>query len=120
DPIVDALKDYVKESNTSDPSIARDYTYRLNSSGFEQDTKAAGTVSNEVAWRTIAADSKALSAADKAKAKRAFDALSEMGAVFGYDGFQESGCAAPTDYMLVIDVSGKKVYTIELTPCDEG
>ena len=61
-----------------------------------------------------------MSKALQSTAKAAFEDLVRAGAVFGYDAGQESGCAAPTDFLLVIDPKGKKVYTIELTPCDES
>jgi hypothetical protein len=40
--------------------------------------------------------------------------------LFGTDGFQQSGCAAPTVYLLVVDTAGKTVDGVELTPCDES
>ena len=78
-----------------------------------------GTISNALAWRVISGDI-VENPTDLAKAKKAFDELVALGAVFGYDAGQQSGCAAPTDFLLVIDPRGKKVYTIELTPCDES
>jgi len=39
--------------------------------------------------------------------------------MFGFDASQQSGCAAPTDFMLIIDPHAKKVYPFELTACQE-
>jgi hypothetical protein len=123
-PIEDALKGYVKAKySKDDPDALKNYKYKTNSNTFETDTQEAGTVSNSTAWSVIENDidqwEDGVNPA-KAKAKAAFDDLVQQGAVFGYDGFEESGCAAPTDFLLVIDPKGKKVYTIELTPCDES
>jgi hypothetical protein len=119
DPIENALKGYVaKKYSKDDPDALTQYTYKVGSTSWVTDTEEAGTVSNSLAWKVISGDIDG--AGDKAKAKAAFDDLVEQGAVFGYDGFEESGCAAPTDFLLVIDPKGKKVHTIELTPCDES
>jgi hypothetical protein len=123
DPIEAALKDYVKQANKDDPDSVSGFSYHLNASGIETDTQAVGTISNADAWSTIRHDLSDYlqgSAAGKAKAKKAFDALTSQGVVFGYDGWQESGCAAPTDFLLLIDPHGKTVFTLELTPCDES
>lgn len=119
-PIVNALKGYVQKKYSDDKDIRDGYTFKTNAS-WNTDTSEAGTVSNADAWSVIEGDMKdGYSAKDRAKAKSAFDALVRAGAVFGYDAGEESGCAAPTDFLLVIDPKGKKVYTIELTPCDES
>jgi hypothetical protein len=41
-----------------------------------------------------------------------------LGVLFASDGFQQSSCAAPTIYLLVIDTAGKTVDGVELTPSD--
>jgi hypothetical protein len=118
-PIEDALKGYVKAKySKDDPDALTNYTYKTNSNTFQTDTQECGTIDNSLAWKVISGDID--NAGDKDKAKASFDDLVQQGAVFGYDGFEESGCAAPTDFLLVIDPKGKKVYTIELTPCDES
>jgi hypothetical protein len=118
-PIENALKGYVAKAYSDDPDLAKGYKYKVNSGSFNTDTQEAGTISNSLAWRVISGDITD-DAKATAKAKAAFDDLVGMGAVFGYDAGQESGCAAPTDFLLVIDPNGKKVFTIELTPCDES
>jgi hypothetical protein len=57
----------------------------------------AATVPNDLAWRVINGDIGDFTNAEKSAAKEAFDDLVRGDAVFGYDGFQESGCAEPTD-----------------------
>jgi hypothetical protein len=118
-PIVDALHGYVNKKYSDDKDIRDGYTFKSNA-GWNTDTSEVGTVSDKDAWSVIANDVSERSKAEQAKAKSAFDALVKAGAVFGYDAGEESGCAAPTDFLLVIDPKGKKVYTIELTPCDES
>ncbi len=123
-PIENALRGYVATIYKDDPDTIKAFTYKIGSHVFESDGPIAGTVSNNFAWNVIENDLNMSDATDSkanvAKAKKAFDTLTRAGAVFGFDGSQQSGCAAPTDFLLVIDPKGKKVYTIELTPCSES
>ena len=119
-PIRSALQGYVAKAYADDADSVNGYAYKVGSGSFNSDTSEAGTVSNALAWSVISGDLSDATKARQAKAKAAFDDLAGMGAVFGYDAGQQSGCAAPTDFLLVIDAKGKKVYTIELTPCDES
>jgi hypothetical protein len=56
-------------------------------------------------------------AARIAKAQSAFERLVLNGAIFGYDGSQQNGCAAPTDFLLIINPHESTVFTLETTPC---
>jgi hypothetical protein len=42
---------------------------------------------------------------------------SEPGVVFGFDGLAQSHCAAPTEYLLVLDTLARTAHGIELNPC---
>ena len=39
------------------------------------------------------------------------------GVYFGFDGFAQSNCAAPTEYLIVLDTLGQNAYGFELIPC---
>ena len=58
-------------------------------------------------------------AAKAAELRATFDALVLRGAVFGFDGWEQNGCAAPTYLLLVLDTATPFVYAIDLNPCDE-
>src|SRR5205823_2881622 len=113
-PIENALHGYVEKAYADDKDMQKGYVYKTHSGTFQSDTREVGTVSGTRAWSVISGDmaNDSMSKTAQAKAKAAFDDLVGAGAVFGYDGGQESGCAAPTDFLLVIDPKGKKVYTI--------
>ena len=38
---------------------------------------------------------------------------------FGYDGFEQNGCAAPTAFLLILDTLEGRVDGIDLIPCQE-
>jgi hypothetical protein len=118
--MVAALREYVVKSNSDSPELLPLFTYRLNASAIETDRKAVGTVRADAAWDVMKRDLTDSLVADAArieKAKGAFDRLVANGAVFGYDASQQSGCAAPTDFLLIIHPQAKTVFTIETTPC---
>lgn len=45
------------------------------------------------------------------------DTLAASGAAFGFDGFAQSSCAAPTEMLLVLDEADQMVYSVDLWPC---
>jgi hypothetical protein len=59
-------------------------------------------------------------AATEARVTELFEQLRDAGALFGFDGFEQNACAAPTSFLLVLDPDGGKVYGIDLTPCSES
>ena len=55
----------------------------------------------------------------KEQAHTVLTRLHDFKVIFGFDGFQQNGCAAPTPYLLVLDQNSKTVYGINLFPCEE-
>lgn len=45
------------------------------------------------------------------------ETLAASGAVFGFDGFNQSFCAAPTEMLLVLDRTQQMVHTVDIWPC---
>lgn len=45
--------------------------------------------------------------------------LKSKGVYFAYDGYEQHGCAAPTEFLIVLDVQGDMVYGIDFNPCRE-
>lgn len=56
----------------------------------------------------------------RAKLTALFDELDKagQGVAFGYDGFWQNSCAAPTTMLLVLDMTAGRVNAIDLTPCE--
>jgi hypothetical protein len=57
--------------------------------------------------------------------KKQFDAIfneleSEPGIEFGFEGFAQNGCGAPTLLLHIIDTFHQTVYTIDMMPCSES
>lgn len=120
DPIETALREYVAQSNAKAPDFVPLFEYHLNASDVETGTDAVGTVAPNVAWRVMKRDLAGYLFADDdriAKARSAFERLVANGAVFGYDASRQSGCAAPTGFLLIIDPQESTVFTLETTPC---
>ena len=75
--------------------------YELVTDGeLTQDERIAGTVSAATA-RAAVVDALTDDDGDVGRGRAVIDALIAAGAVFGFDGFEENGCAAPTSFLLV-------------------
>ena len=48
------------------------------------------------------------------------EALRDGDAVFGFDGWQQSGCAVLTNVLLVLSPAEEKLWAVELEPCSES
>lgn len=123
------VKSFIKEKYAGDPEMAEGYEFRSEASGILADEQVAGTLTKAVALRdaldtvglwyqdweeTPAAKQKRL---DRVKAS--IEKAAAAGAVFGFDGYEQNACAAPTSYLLVIDPRNQRGYGIDLNPCEE-
>jgi hypothetical protein len=127
---LDMVKQYIAAKYGEDPELGSEYKFVSNAKSFEMDTQIAGTVSASVAkaevlgaidgWMSDWLEDDAKAAALRAKAVKLMDTLIASGAAFGFDGFEQNGCAAPTTFMLVLDPKTHHVYGVDLNPCSES
>jgi len=117
---LEMIKEYIAAEYED---LADGFEYSENAPGLETDTETAGTITTKVASGevdgalvNISDDSWAGSHVD---AQNAIDAIAKAGGTFGFDGFNQNGCAAPTPMLLVLDPKTKTVYSIDLSPCEE-
>jgi hypothetical protein len=121
DPLT-MVKQYVAAQYPDDVA-----TFQFQTDGmFTNDTAIAGTVTADVAraevhsWLTTEAQSEGLDVdTELKKADDALDAILKAGGSFGFDGFGQNACAAPTETLLVLDPSVPTVSTVDLNPCME-
>ncbi len=121
---LDMIKTYItKKHETIGPEIGAKYTYLPEARQFEIDKEIAGIFKTEEAKKLVL-NSLLFSRQDDEKSydkiSAFMDKLMKAGATFGFDGFEQNGCASPTAFLLIIDQKGKQVIGIDLNPCDEG
>lgn len=132
---LDVLKSYIKAINDGDDE---GYTYLASADkGFQIDEQVAGIFTDYTKMKEdilysvgeyyVDSDGQedgnggTISVAKIKKDLAAnLDALHAAGAVFAFDGFGQSGCAAPTPFLIVLDVKNKAGYGIDLNPCSES
>jgi hypothetical protein len=93
------------------------------------DEQVAGTVKASAAhdavveafdyWLADSLENPEEAPALREKAIKLIDGLADAGAAFGFDGWEQNGCAAPTSFLLVLDTKSKMVYGVDLNPCIE-
>ena len=123
------VKSYIKAKYADDPEMAEGYELRSEAPAMLADEQVAGTLTKAVALRdsleTVGLwyqDWEETAAAKKARldrVKAAIEKAAAAGAVFGFDGYEQNGCAAPTSYLLVLDPKNQRGYGIDLNPCEE-
>jgi hypothetical protein len=126
DPM-EMLEDFLAEAHPDeDPS---EFEFLPDAEEFETDVQKLGLVSSELArgqvqgsiefyfenWDEVDDVSKRVDAAGKL-----MDSLRDGGAKFGFYGWDQHGCAAPTNVLLVLSPEDKKVWAVELDPCSES
>jgi len=126
DDPMEMLKDYVAEAHSDDDPD--DFKYLEEGGGFTSDEMTLGLVSYDVAlaqvqgsiefyfdnWEDVDAEQR------EKDATELMEKLRDEDVVFGFDGWEQSGCAAPVNVMLVLSPSEKKVWAVELEPCSES
>lgn len=122
---LDAVKAYIKAKYEDDRDIGGDYKFVENGDELVEDEEIAGTFKTETAFQLVDEaiadyyDDKS-SEDRRAKVRELLETIAKQGGTFGFDGFEQSGCAAPTPWLLVIDKNHKTVYGIDLNPCSES
>jgi hypothetical protein len=117
DPM-DLVKLSIKHRSEDDPDALKGYKFESSMSRYPQDEQVAGLFSSPA----VAVDQAVAMFKDDPSQKDLkghLETLKDLGVVFGTDGFEQNGCAAPTPYLLVIDTVGKTVDGIDLGPCEE-
>lgn len=116
---LEAVKQYIFAKYKDDTDIAKEYKFVAGAKELATDQPIAGTVAKPVALDAVAAiDGFSRRQIDFAKAL--IGEIDDAGGAFGFDGFEQNGCAAPTPFLLILDLKGKKVYGLDLAPCSEG
>lgn len=113
------VKQYIFAKNAGDKELAQGYRWVSNSSKLTSDEQVAGTL----LYRSAKSEFKGIEGLSEKQATFAQELITEihnLGGSFGFDGFEQNGCAAPTFFLLILDVEGKKVYGIDLSPCTES
>lgn len=127
------VKAYVEAAH--DPRLAADFSYVQGASAIMGDKAVAGTLS-AAAWKGLVAETlqhsleypepsnEPLKANIQENLEQALLELQRLHAagamIAGFDGFMQSGCAAPTLFLLVYLPSEAMVHGIDLKPCSEG
>jgi hypothetical protein len=124
---VKMLEDFLAEAHPDeDPS---EFEILPEAESFETDVQKLGLVSYEVAkaqvegsieyyfenWEDVTDVAKRVETAGTL-----MKSLRDGGAKFGFYGWDQHGCAAPTNVLLVLSPANKKVWAVELEPCSES
>jgi hypothetical protein len=125
DPI-ELVKMSIRHNESDDPTATDGYKFNASmKAGFPSDVQVAGIFAPSAIPAMIDEATKDVDDTfqdDKTSktVKEHLDNLVKLGVLFGTDGFQQNGCAAPTIFLLVVDTAGKTVDGVDLTPCDES
>jgi len=95
------------------------FVYKLGQSAIAIDQQEAGTLADgEKAALSAISDA---DASTKAAVKKHIEALkaASPNAIFGYYGFQQNGCAAPSPGLIVVDPTTGFGVQIDMDPCHE-
>ncbi|HZO14263.1 MAG TPA: hypothetical protein VFB62_13420 [Polyangiaceae bacterium] len=126
---LEMIKEYLIKHH-EDEEVVAGYTLVEDSEAMLVDEHVAGTLKPEAArarvsgmieWvyeHVLEGDAEAM-AQKRAEAEAVVDDLIEAGAIFGFDGYDQNGCAAPTPMLLVLDREHGAVDAIDLAPCME-
>jgi hypothetical protein len=122
---MELVKMFIKHSESDDPEALKGYKFETALKGFPSDEQKAGTFAPASVNGMISDAAKTVEDTfqdgdTSKKVKQHLQTLQGLGVIFGSDGFQQNGCAAPTTYLLVIDTADKTVDGIDLAPCDES
>jgi len=114
------IKNYIfaKNKKFGDTESAKEYRFVRSGKTFIMDEKIAGTLSSEVVLATVL-NLEGLSKRQQQFAVTLVKEIKSAGGAFGFDGYEQNGCATPTPFLLIIDPKGK-VFGIDLAPCTES
>lgn len=118
------LKDYVEIQHECSSD---EFSYLFNQTEMTADEKTAGTMLKSKVFGAVNKYLISWYSEDEEinlpemlnKTNISLRNLIKMGAEFGFDGYWQNGCAAPTYYLLIIDKNRQMVEGIDLNPCEE-
>lgn len=110
DPL-EMVKEYIAKKYEYDTEIFKGYRFVKDATSLTVDEPVAGLL------KTSAVLHEVRSGEGTEAVEADFKALLKTQAVFGFDGFEQNACAAPTPFLLVLDPANKTVYGIDLSPC---
>jgi len=126
---IDMVRRFISAANGDDPESVESYSFEDPGQHLLADAQVAGTLAADVAireavesvtsWYGAIEDDPAVTKARVARVKGLLDTIAASGASFGFDGFQQNGCAAPTTFLLVLDANRGRVYGVDMNPCAE-
>lgn len=121
---MDLVKAYIKKKyqEMSAPELGDSYKYIQDSRTLPVDQDVAGVLKADEAKKIVLDSISYIRADDPTgydKISGLMDELIKAGAAFGFDGFEQNACAAPSPFLLIIDQKGQQVIGIDLTPCEE-
>lgn len=118
------VKEYIRKKYKGDKESYEAYKFLQNAPGMQTDEQVAGTLTHQTAVSNVIDTirynyPKELVEKQVGKARHLMESLIEEGAEFGFDGFEQNGCAAPSPFLLVIEKEKGRVSGFELEPCQE-
>lgn len=115
---LDMVKGYIKAKYKDDEYVGNQYKYVRNAKNFTVEETVAGTISLKTAKTGLSSENWSKRQIDYYQSL--LEEISEAGGSFGFDGYEQHGCAAPTTFLLIIDPDGQTVYGVDLEPCSES
>ncbi|MBW2528860.1 MAG: hypothetical protein JRI23_32090 [Deltaproteobacteria bacterium] len=125
---LEMVRQYLEDLYYGDEEMLEEYQYVENSPSWYWDEPIAGTIQAQVVmdeavgqleWLYEWSHEPEEIAQIQDQATRAIQSLISAGAVFGFDGYEQNYCAAPTSMLLVLDTAESHVYGVDLSPCTE-
>jgi hypothetical protein len=123
------VREYILDTNDYEEEEVREYKFTWWSKEIYVDEQVAGTLKFGAAIRAVTEGTDFLDLYEnnehnknikrRRRAQAIMRQLKKKGAVFGFDGFWQSACAAPTPMLLIMDKKNRFVYGIDLNPCME-
>jgi hypothetical protein len=122
------VEEYLQDLYFGDEETYEEYSYVADASQWHWDDTIAGTIQAQVVieeatgqleWLYEWSHEPEQIAEIQDRATRALQSLISAGAVFGFDGYAQNSCAAPTSMLLVLDTADTYVHGVDLSPCTE-
>jgi hypothetical protein len=113
------LKQYLDSKYKNDPDLRSYFLTLKDSKKWTFDNFIAGTWAQKDVLNRIA-EVLPENQKNRDEILKLFSKLLENSNLrFGYDGFEQNGCAAPTAFLLILDTLEGRVDGIDLIPCQE-
>ena len=118
------VRAYIEHKYQDDRNVFKNYRFVSNANDTVVDQEVAGTLDRArvlpIVEDSLSRWSQATGSDLSSKSLPMFSSLLKMKNLeFGFDGFEQNGCAAPTEFLLILDKSTGEVDGIDLNPCEE-